>query len=49
MVTVADLCDLTQEQRYRVETLRREGPKLGRNDPCHCGSGRKYKLCHGAI
>ena len=48
VVTVADLCDLTQEQRYRVETLRREGPKLGRNDPCHCGSGRKYKLCHGA-
>jgi uncharacterized protein YecA (UPF0149 family) len=27
---------------------RREAPKLGRNDPCHCGSGRKYKKCHGA-
>lgn len=27
---------------------RREEPKLGRNDPCHCGSGRKYKKCHGA-
>jgi uncharacterized protein len=48
VVTVADLCDLTQEQRYKVETLRRDGPKLGRNDPCHCGSGRKYKQCHGA-
>ncbi|HZH17365.1 MAG TPA: preprotein translocase subunit SecA [Archangium sp.] len=24
------------------------GPKLGRNDPCHCGSGKKYKKCHGA-
>lgn len=48
VVTVADLCDLTQEQRYKVETLKREGPKLGRNDPCHCGSGRKYKQCHGA-
>jgi hypothetical protein len=22
------------------------GPNLGRNDPCHCGSGRKYKQCH---
>jgi hypothetical protein len=22
--------------------------KLGRNDPCHCGSGRKYKNCHAA-
>ncbi|HEU4531551.1 MAG TPA: SEC-C metal-binding domain-containing protein [Steroidobacteraceae bacterium] len=27
---------------------RREAPKLGRNDPCFCGSGRKYKKCHGA-
>jgi preprotein translocase subunit SecA len=24
------------------------GPKLGRNDPCFCGSGKKYKKCHGA-
>jgi preprotein translocase subunit SecA len=23
------------------------GAKLGRNDPCHCGSGMKYKKCHG--
>ncbi|MEK7532659.1 MAG: SEC-C metal-binding domain-containing protein [Patescibacteria group bacterium] len=22
--------------------------KIGRNDPCHCGSGKKYKKCHGA-
>ncbi|MDN3919334.1 UPF0149 family protein [Roseateles violae] len=48
IVSVADLADLTQERRYAVETIRREGPKLGRNDPCHCGSGRKYKQCHGA-
>jgi SEC-C motif-containing protein len=27
--------------------IRREGPKLGRNDPCHCGSGQKLKKCHG--
>lgn len=33
---------------YRRETVRREGPKIGRNDPCPCGSGRKYKQCHGA-
>ncbi|MFO0694877.1 MAG: preprotein translocase subunit SecA [Polyangiales bacterium] len=26
--------------------VKREGPKLGRNDPCHCGSGKKYKNCH---
>lgn len=28
-------------------TLRREGDKVGRNDPCPCGSGKKYKACHG--
>lgn len=31
-----------------AQPVRRDGPKLGRNDPCHCGSGRKYKHCHGA-
>jgi hypothetical protein len=28
-------------------TYRRGGPKIGRNDPCICGSGRKFKHCHG--
>ena len=28
-------------------TVRRETPKIGRNDPCPCGSGRKYKKCCG--
>ena len=27
----------------------RDGPKVGRNDPCPCGSGKKYKQCHGRI
>ena len=31
-----------------VRTVRRGVPKVGRNDPCPCGSGRKYKKCHGA-
>ncbi|MBX3621720.1 MAG: UPF0149 family protein [Rhizobacter sp.] len=48
VVAVADLYDLTSEQRYRVETVRRETPKVGRNDLCPCGSGKKYKQCHGA-
>jgi len=26
----------------------RSGPKVGRNDPCWCGSGKKFKRCHGA-
>jgi len=30
-----------------VETVRRETPKVGRNDPCPCGSGKKYKQCCG--
>jgi preprotein translocase subunit SecA len=43
------------QARARAEALRaaqapraprREAPKLGRNDPCHCGSGKKYKNCH---
>ncbi len=29
-------------------TVRRQLPKVGRNDPCPCGSGKKYKHCHGA-
>ena len=31
-----------------VTTYRREGPKIGRNDTCPCGSGKKYKKCCGA-
>jgi len=31
----------------KVETIRREEPRVGRNDPCPCGSGKKYKQCHG--
>jgi preprotein translocase subunit SecA len=31
------------------QPLRRYGEKVGRNDPCPCGSGRKYKLCHGKV
>ncbi len=31
----------------KIQTVRREGKKVGRNDPCPCGSGKKYKKCHG--
>jgi preprotein translocase subunit SecA len=31
-----------------IKTVKREEPKVGRNDPCPCGSGKKYKKCHGA-
>ena len=32
-----------------AQPLRRFGAKIGRNDPCPCGSGKKYKQCHGQI
>jgi uncharacterized protein len=34
--------------RVATGTVRREAPKVGRNDPCSCGSGKKYKKCCGA-
>jgi preprotein translocase subunit SecA len=33
----------------KQQTVRRSVPKVGRNDPCPCGSGKKYKHCHGAV
>jgi hypothetical protein len=36
-----------QNVEAKVETIRREAPRVGRNDPCPCGSGKKYKQCHG--
>ncbi len=35
--------------RARAEAALARGPAVGRNDPCPCGSGRRYKACHGAI
>ena len=45
---VAELYELTLPLRYKVDAVRRSTPKVGRNDPCPCGSGRKFKQCHGA-
>jgi preprotein translocase subunit SecA len=38
----------TQGEGAKVKTIVREAPKVGRNDLCPCGSGKKYKKCHGA-
>ncbi len=35
------------ERQHKQETVRRDAPKVGRNDPCPCGSGKKYKHCCG--
>lgn len=40
---VLDIADLSRPRR----PIARAQPKTGRNDPCHCGSGRKFKQCHG--
>jgi uncharacterized protein len=44
---VYDLREIWRSLGPRVETLVRK-VEPGRNDPCHCGSGKKYKKCHGA-
>jgi len=36
------------EEEGKVKTVVRSEPKVGRNNPCPCGSGKKYKKCHGA-
>ena len=36
------------QPQIQMQPARREGPKVGRNDPCPCGSGQKFKKCHGA-
>jgi preprotein translocase subunit SecA len=36
------------EEAGKVKTVTRDHPKIGRNDPCPCGSGKKYKKCCGA-
>jgi SEC-C motif len=36
-----------EELELVIPAARREAPKVGRNDPCPCGSGKKYKNCCG--
>ncbi|WP_459047844.1 preprotein translocase subunit SecA [Stenotrophomonas sp. PSU_St99] len=38
-----------QAAQQGVAQLQRDEPKIGRNDPCPCGSGKKYKHCHGQL
>jgi len=48
----ADVSADTAESKKPAErppTPVRSGPKVGRNDPCPCGSGKKYKACCGAL
>jgi len=38
-----------QAAQQGVAQVQREEAKIGRNDPCPCGSGKKYKHCHGQL
>jgi preprotein translocase subunit SecA len=38
-----------QTARGPQQVAQSELPRVGRNDPCPCGSGKKYKLCHGKL
>ncbi len=42
------VAEADDEIKLPAVTMRRDTPKVGRNDPCPCGSGKKYKHCHGA-
>jgi preprotein translocase subunit SecA len=35
------------KEEEKKKPIRRQEKKIGRNDPCPCGSGKKYKKCHG--
>jgi preprotein translocase subunit SecA len=46
--TATDVQDYaTNAEPVKQEPIKNTGPKVGRNDPCPCGSGKKYKNCHG--
>jgi uncharacterized protein len=45
--TIGDIHQFWLARRSTPETIRREAPKVGRNDSCPCGSGKKFKLCCG--
>lgn len=40
---------MNSDDEESEQTFRRQEKKIGRNDPCPCGSGKKYKACHGSL
>ncbi len=44
---VAKNISTNRGEEVAKKTVKHTGRKLGRNEPCHCGSGKKYKQCHG--
>lgn len=48
-VAVTGRLEFIANLRYSSFSKDRNSPKVGRNDPCPCGSGKKHKKCHGAV
>jgi preprotein translocase subunit SecA len=49
MAPAAESAEEPEPEQPKVETFIRNGRKIGRNEPCPCGSGKKFKQCHGAL
>jgi preprotein translocase subunit SecA len=45
----AEAMALVEEESAKPQPFKRFGDKIGRNDPCPCGSGKKFKQCHGKL
>ena len=43
------LAPTAHAEHSKSEPIAHQGLKIGRNDPCPCGSGKKYKQCHGKL
>jgi preprotein translocase subunit SecA len=46
---LAEGADVAVAEEEKPQPLVRRADKVGRNDPCPCGSGKKYKHCHGRL
>jgi preprotein translocase subunit SecA len=44
-----DAPSATEGNPFSPEALASQGLRVGRNDPCPCGSGQRYKQCHGKL
>jgi preprotein translocase subunit SecA len=45
----SEVPEVQEELAQQPKPFKREGRKVGRNEPCPCGSGKKYKQCHGRL
>jgi SEC-C motif len=48
-IAVTGRAQMIQNLRYSSYTKEQDTPKVGRNEPCPCGSGKKHKKCHGSV